>query len=96
MLEELTPGTTYYVTAYAVNEKGTGYSNVKEFKTMELTVPRLDALVISTPKRQLHTAQQRQRYRDRTRILLEHLRTESSIGHARMRKNTDDRHGIST
>ena len=50
MLEELTPGTTYYVTAYAVNEKGTGYSNVKEFKTMELTVPRLDALVISTPK----------------------------------------------
>lgn len=50
MLEELTPGTTYYVTAYAVNEKGTGYSNVKEFKTMELTVPRLDALVLSTPK----------------------------------------------
>lgn len=49
-LEELIPGTTYYVTAYAINEKGTGYSNVTEFKTMELTAPRLDALIISTPK----------------------------------------------
>ena len=48
-LEELTPGTIYYVTAYAKNEKGIGYSNVTEFTTMELTAPKLDAIIISTP-----------------------------------------------
>ena len=45
----MTPGTIYYVTAYAKNEKGIGYSNVTEFTTMELTAPKLDAIIISTP-----------------------------------------------
>ena len=35
-LEALSENTTYYVRAYAVNEKGTGYSNAIEFTTQKL------------------------------------------------------------
>ena len=38
----LQDGTTYYVRAYATNEKGTGYSEDFEFKTVEIVVPKLE------------------------------------------------------
>jgi len=45
-LTELTPGTTYYVRAYATNSAGTSYGSVQTFTTMTvLTVP-----VVSTSK----------------------------------------------
>jgi hypothetical protein len=33
MVDDLTPQTTYYMRAYAINEKGTGYSNAMTFTT---------------------------------------------------------------
>ena len=35
----LTPGTTYYVRAYAINSVGTGYGNEISFTTVPLTTP---------------------------------------------------------
>jgi len=40
-LTDLTDGTIYYVVAYAINEKGTGYGEVKSFTTVEITVPEV-------------------------------------------------------
>ncbi len=41
LLEELSPGTTYYVRAYATNSAGTSYGNQQTFITSELVVPTL-------------------------------------------------------
>ena len=38
-LTDLADGTIYYVVAYAINEKGTGYGEVRSFNTLELTLP---------------------------------------------------------
>ena len=38
-LKDLQEGTTYYVRAYAVNEKGTSYGEEKSFTTKAITVP---------------------------------------------------------
>ena len=38
-LTNLTENTTYYVRAYATNEKGTAYGEEKSFKTVEVTLP---------------------------------------------------------
>ena len=38
-LTDLQDGVTYYVRAYAVNEKGTAYGEEKSFKTIEIVVP---------------------------------------------------------
>ncbi len=38
-LINLTENTTYYVRAYATNEKGTSYGEEKSFKTLEITLP---------------------------------------------------------
>ena len=35
----LTPGTTYYVAAYATNEKGTSYGDIKQFITVNIEKP---------------------------------------------------------
>ena len=44
----LTPETTYYVRAYATNEKGTSYSSEKEFKTAKTEVNPYTSLTIET------------------------------------------------
>lgn len=36
-LTNLNDGTTYYVVAYATNEKGTGYGEIQSFETLDLT-----------------------------------------------------------
>jgi uncharacterized protein (TIGR02145 family) len=38
---DLTDGTFYYVVAYAINEKGAGYGEVKSFTTVEITIPEV-------------------------------------------------------
>jgi len=38
-LTDLTDGTIYYVIAYAINEKGTGYGEVKSFQTIAIGAP---------------------------------------------------------
>ena len=47
IIEDLNPVTTYYLRAYAVNEKGTGYSNILTFKTEEKQVATLTTPVAS-------------------------------------------------
>ena len=37
----LTNGTTYYVAAYAMNEKGTSYGEIKQFLTLQLLPPQV-------------------------------------------------------
>ena len=44
----LTPETTYYVRAYATNEKGTSYSAEKEFKTSKTAVNPYTSMLIET------------------------------------------------
>lgn len=44
----LSPETTYYVRAYATNEKGTSYSSEKEFKTSKTEVNPYTTLTIET------------------------------------------------
>lgn len=44
----LTPETTYYVRAYATNEKGTSYSSEKEFKTAKTAINPYTTLTIET------------------------------------------------
>ncbi len=44
----LTPETTYYVRAYAVNEKGTVYSSEREFKTAKTEINPYTTLTIET------------------------------------------------
>ena len=44
----LTPETTYYVRAYATNEKGTSFSSEKEFKTAKTEVNPYTTLLIET------------------------------------------------
>ena len=41
-LKNLTPNTTYYYVGYATNTTGTGYSEVKSFKTKALTLPYME------------------------------------------------------
>lgn len=43
-LEKLTPGTTYYIRAYATNKFGTAYSEVFTFTTAEAKAPTLSAI----------------------------------------------------
>ena len=43
----LNPGTPYYVTAYATNEAGTGYSQAGSFTTVTISEPTLDIPYIS-------------------------------------------------
>lgn len=43
----LTDNTTYYVSAYATNEKGTNYGEVFEFTTLEITLPEVTTSNIS-------------------------------------------------
>lgn len=45
--EPLLPHTRYYLRAYAINEKGTGYSNAIEFTTEELQMASLTRMSIS-------------------------------------------------
>lgn len=46
-LSDLQGGVTYYVRAYAINGKGTGYSIVEQFTTTKHTEPQLNGLTIS-------------------------------------------------
>ena len=43
-LDDLTPGTTYYIRAYAINEVGTSYSEVFTFTTAEAKTPTLSVI----------------------------------------------------
>ena len=43
-LDELEPGTTYYIRAYAINEVGTSYSEVFTFTTADAKAPILSAI----------------------------------------------------
>ena len=45
-LINLTDNTTYYVRAYATNEKGTSYGEVKSFTTMDITMPIVTTNVV--------------------------------------------------
>lgn len=47
VLSNLKEGTTYYVCAYATNERGTGYGEQATFKTLTITRPTLSAVVVS-------------------------------------------------
>lgn len=47
-LNGLQGGITYYVRAYAINAKGTGYSTVEQFTTTKHTEPTLNGLNISS------------------------------------------------
>ena len=46
-LTELTPGTTYYVRAYAVNSAGTAYGNQVSFATTSIIVPTLTTTAVT-------------------------------------------------
>ena len=43
----MTPGTTYYVRAYATNEAGTAYGNEITFSTVALALPVLTTLAVT-------------------------------------------------
>ena len=47
VIDGLNEGTTYYVCAYAVNERGTGYGEQTTFTTLAQTVPTLSSVTIS-------------------------------------------------
>jgi len=47
LLTGLTPGTTYYIRAYATNEAGTAYGNEVTFSTVALTLPELTTLAVT-------------------------------------------------
>jgi uncharacterized protein (TIGR02145 family) len=47
-LSELTPGTTYYVRAYATNSVGTSYGNERTFATTALAVPTVTTVAVAT------------------------------------------------
>ena len=44
----LTPGTTYYVRAYATNSKGTGYGSAMSFRTADSSLPTVTTTAVST------------------------------------------------
>ena len=46
-LNDLLPGTTYYVRAYATNSNGTGYGSAVSFTTIALTPPVLTTFTVS-------------------------------------------------
>jgi uncharacterized protein (TIGR02145 family) len=46
-LIDLIDGTTYYVRAYATNEKGTGYGEEIQFSTIEITAPTVSTTDVS-------------------------------------------------
>ena len=46
-LTNLTENTTYYVRAYATNEKGTSYGEERSFKTEEMTLPTVTTSYVS-------------------------------------------------
>jgi len=41
-ITELVDGTIYYTKAYAINEKGTGYGEVKSFQTIPILIPEVE------------------------------------------------------
>ena len=47
-LTELMSGTTYYVCAYAVNDRGVGYSEVATFKTVEFGMPVVTTVEVTS------------------------------------------------
>jgi hypothetical protein len=47
-LTGLTPGTTYYYRAYAINKSGTGYGDVKSFTTPDIGLPVVKTVVVSS------------------------------------------------
>ncbi|HSN50519.1 MAG TPA: FISUMP domain-containing protein, partial [Bacteroidales bacterium] len=47
LLTGLTPGTTYYIRAYATNEAGTAYGNEITFSTVALTLPELTTVAVT-------------------------------------------------
>ena len=47
VIDELKPGTTYYIRAYAVNEEGVGYSETFIHKTRQLPVPVLSEVEVT-------------------------------------------------
>lgn len=49
LLTQLTPGTTYYVKAYATNEAGTGYGNQQSFPTGEVLLATVTTNDITSP-----------------------------------------------
>ena len=47
-ITDLTPGTTYYIKAYAKNSLGTGYSSQANFKTLTLALPVLTTATVTS------------------------------------------------
>ena len=47
VIDELKPGTTYYICAYAVNEEGVGYSETFVHQTRQLPVPVLSEVKVT-------------------------------------------------
>lgn len=45
----LTEGTTYYVKAFATNQKGTGYGEIREFSSVPATIPSVTTNAITNP-----------------------------------------------
>ena len=45
----LTDGTTYYVKAYATNQKGTSYGAIRTFSTIPVTVPAVSTKAVPNP-----------------------------------------------
>jgi len=48
LIEQLTPGTQYYVRAYATNEAGTSYGNQKSFTTGYIILPEITTVDVSS------------------------------------------------
>ena len=46
-LTNLEPNTTYYVRAYATNEKGVAYGEERSFKTVEITLPTVSTIEVT-------------------------------------------------
>jgi len=48
-ITDLEEGTNYFVVAYATNEKGTGYGEVKSFQTVPITKPEVETANVINP-----------------------------------------------
>ncbi|MBK6346841.1 MAG: hypothetical protein IPF68_13075 [Bacteroidales bacterium] len=48
-IEGLTEGTNYFVKAYATNQKGTGYGEIRQFSTVPVTIPDVTTANITNP-----------------------------------------------
>jgi uncharacterized membrane protein len=48
-IEGLTEGTNYFIKAYATNQKGTGYGEIRQFSTVPVTIPDVTTANITNP-----------------------------------------------